>query len=929
MVEFSCPQPDEWQRFLLGKTPEPDAEQLERHLSGCPACQEATQALESSDPLLASVCRAIRKGEGLSLAVNEELIDQLCQLQPATNLSTVSSPPGTVPAAGPDDMADIADLFTPPEEPDELGRIGPYGILRVLGRGGMGIVFLAREQRPRRVVALKMLDAGSRGGRRGLERFRAESETLARLPHPNIVRVLAVGEHAGRPFFTTEYAEGGSLAQKLAVAPLPERAAAELTRTLAATVHAAHGQGIIHRDLKPSNVLLSAHGTPLIADFGLAKVLTPADPSTPFAGEPAQQETARQTRADAILGTPAYMAPEQAAGHSKEIGPAADVYALGAILYECLTGRPPFKAASLLETLEQVRSQEPVPPARLLPRLARDLQTICLKCLEKNPGRRYATARDLADDLDHFLAGRPIVARPVRAWERAWKWARRQPAAAALVAVSAAAVLAAVIGVVIHQAQLRQAAAQAQHERQVADERYQAARDTLAQILNELNNPRVAEVPGLHELRRQTLEHALAFYTKVQQESAPLDPVIQRDTAFIYADTALAQIVLAGQGDRAREHFERAVKLFDALPAGDRASPECRHKRAQCVGYLGLLSLRAGGNRAEGEERLRAANAALEQVVREQPGNGAWKDDLAWSEHQLGVFCRQWRQLPEALKHWQRAVALRTEVVRAHPQVDRYKLRLAETCINLSVLAGEMKIKEDPPALPRAIDLLRPLVERHPEILNYKTALGSAYVNAGQALRSDGKPREALKLLDQAVELAEAGLRQEPTHVETRLFAFNAHGARAQVHESQKDWRAAVRDWDRVVALDAQPNAWLRRLFRANALARAGEHARAADEALALAKQSEVPAEGRYNLACALALAVSAARADGKLPAEQRSTLAERYAGQAMRLLGQLAEQGYFRDGNRARLLDDDKDLKALRDRDDFRRLLKKHQTEK
>jgi tetratricopeptide (TPR) repeat protein len=343
------------------------------------------------------------------------------------------------------------------------------------------------------------------------------------------------------------------------------------------------------------------------------------------------------------------------------------------------------------------------------------------------------------------------------------------------------------------------------------------------------------------------------------------------------------------------------------------------------VGYLGLLNLRAGGAAALGEEKLRAANAALQQLVLEQPGNGKWKDDLAWTVHQLGLWCRQWGRRPEALGHWQRAVALRSEMVRAHPEVDGYKVRLAETCINLGVLASEMKIKEDPPALPRAIELLRPLVERHPEVLQYKTALGSAYVNAGLALRSGGKPREGLKLLDQAVELAEASLRQEPTHLETRLFAFNAHGARAQVHESLKDWRAAVRDWDRVVALDAQPNAWLRRLFRALALARGGEHARAAAETLALTKQSEVPADGRFNLACALALAVAAARADGKLPAERRNTLAERYAGQAVRLLGQLAEQGYFRDANHSRLLTDDEDLQTLRGRDDFRRLLDKH----
>jgi tetratricopeptide (TPR) repeat protein len=314
--------------------------------------------------------------------------------------------------------------FTPPPADPEPAVPG-YEVLAELGRGGMGVVYQAWQTGLGRVVALKMILAG--GGPEGKElgRFRTEAEAAARLQHPNIVQVHAVGDHDGRPYLALEYVDGGSLAQKLNRTPQPAREAAALLETLARAVHHAHQKGVVHRDLKPANVLLTADGTPKVADFGLAKVLVGA--------------RAEHTRSGSILGTPSYMAPEQAEGKVAQVGPAADVYALGAILYECLTGRPPFKAAEVLETLRQVVQDDPVPPRRLQPGVPRDLETVCLKCLQKEPRKRYASALDLADDLRRFLDGRPIQARPVPAWERAAKWARRRPAAAALLAVSAAA----------------------------------------------------------------------------------------------------------------------------------------------------------------------------------------------------------------------------------------------------------------------------------------------------------------------------------------------------------------------------------------------------------------------------------------------------------------------------------------------------------
>ena len=289
-----------------------------------------------------------------------------------------------------------------------------YEILAELGRGGMGVVYKALQVRAKRVVALKMILSSGHASRADLERFRIEGESIARLRHANVVQVFEVGEHEGRPFFALEYCENGSLADKLGGNPLPPREAAELVESVAHGIAAAHAKGVVHRDLKPANVLIDAAGQPKVTDFGLAKQIS-AD----------EEVDSGLTHTGSVMGTPSYMAPEQAWGETRQIGTSSDVYAVGAILYECLTGRPPFKGTSLADTLDQVRKREPVAPGQLVAKVPRDLETICLKCLRKEPAQRYASAEALADDLRRWRAGEPIVARPVGRGERAVKWVRR------------------------------------------------------------------------------------------------------------------------------------------------------------------------------------------------------------------------------------------------------------------------------------------------------------------------------------------------------------------------------------------------------------------------------------------------------------------------------------------------------------------------
>ncbi len=304
-----------------------------------------------------------------------------------------------------------------------LPLIAGYEVEGLIGRGGMGVVFRARHLRLNRKVALKMILAGAYAGARELAQFQREAEAVAALRHPNIVQIHDIGDSDGRPYFTMEYVEDGTLAQKLAGQPQPARPAAGLLAALAQAVQVAHDNGIVHRDLKPSNILLTAEGTPKISDFGLARRLN---------GE------SMVTHTGVVAGTPSYMAPEQARRNLGTVGSAADIYALGVILYEMLTGQPPFHSETAAETIQRMTSQEPIPPSRLCAKVPRDLEIICLKCLQKKPVQRYPTALSLAGDLERFLRGEAIEARPVGRAERARRWIQRNPTLSALVVTALA-----------------------------------------------------------------------------------------------------------------------------------------------------------------------------------------------------------------------------------------------------------------------------------------------------------------------------------------------------------------------------------------------------------------------------------------------------------------------------------------------------------
>jgi WD40 repeat protein/tRNA A-37 threonylcarbamoyl transferase component Bud32 len=321
-----------------------------------------------------------------------------------------------------DRIARLADELPTPlggrrRVPRRIRVFGDYESLEEIAQGGMGVVFKARQKSLNRTVAVKMVLAGSQASDSAVRRFRAEAEAVAQLQHPAIVSIYEVGEHEGQPYFSMEYVAGASLAELARRNPLPAREAAEYIRQAAVAVQFAHEHGVLHRDLKPSNLLLDASGQVRITDFGLAKHLADDD---------------RLTTTGEVLGTPSYMAPEQARGDRPHVGPQADVYALGAVLYELLTGRPPFHAATAVETLRQVQDADPVSLRQLNASVPRDLETIALRCLQKRPADRYGSAAELVADLGRYLRGEPILARPIGAVARFWRWCRRKPVVASL-----------------------------------------------------------------------------------------------------------------------------------------------------------------------------------------------------------------------------------------------------------------------------------------------------------------------------------------------------------------------------------------------------------------------------------------------------------------------------------------------------------------
>jgi serine/threonine-protein kinase len=879
------------------------------------------------------------------------------------------------------DLGWLADAGAP-VAPATLPAVPGYEIIGRLGRGGMGVVYKARQVKLDRLVALKMILRGPHATPQDLSRFRHEAEAVARIHHPQVVQIYEVGEHGGLPYLTLELVEGSSLDRELAGAPQLARAAAQLLETVARAAHHAHERGIVHRDLKPANILLHRKSDipkpnfeekdggnvsdfafrisdfdPKIADFGLAKRL---------------DLEAGPTQTGEILGTPCYMAPEQTYGKTlaHQVGPATDVYALGAILYEMLTGRPPFRGADPVDTLLQVQQSEPVPPRQLQPRVPRDLEIICLKCLHKETSRRYGSAGALADDLQRFLAGRPIHARPLGAVQRLGRWCKRKPALASLSAALILVVLGALAGLTWLWLDAEEQRRRAQAGEKEAQSNFNLAKEAVDGLYLLASDDPLFRSDAMLHARRLLLEKALPFYegfrsrrpgeaqTDVGGASnlcrlANILDVLGRKPealakfeqardiweklAAAHPETPQYQCGLArtynnfahlhrssGKPGPARQWCERSLAIWKKLTE---AHPEVAEYQAdQARTYVLLGHLQGGaGQQAAARKSYEQALAIQRKLANAHPGVADYQSDLAEIINVWGVGQMETGEWAAARKSYEQALAIREQLAAAHSEITLYQKSLGDTYNNL----GNLLLKtRDWAAARRRLEQARAvdeqLVAAHRAVMEYQIDLAATHVNLGLLCAATGRFQDSLPHFAKAISLLDAVRKKEPQNDTARIFLRNAHWARADTLAQAKHYSQAVPDCDRALTLDRgeQSQRTPIRVLRAVCLARAGNHSRAAAEANELAADKALAADAAYDLACVYSLASSAARKDSMLVRLDRDIVVKQYETRAVELLHKARAKGHFQIKESIDHMKKDSDLDPVRSREDFKKLL-------
>jgi eukaryotic-like serine/threonine-protein kinase len=732
----------------------------------------------------------------------------------------------------------------PPDRPALPG----YEILGELGRGGMGVVYLARQRSLGREVALKVLRGNGGPSRQSTTlRFLAEAEAVAAISHPHVVRVFEFGEATGQPFMTLEYCAGGSLADRFQAGLLPERLAATLVEKLARGVGAAHERGIVHRDLKPSNVLFDAAGEPKVADFGLAKRIDSFD----------------LTKTGDVFGTPAYMSPEQARGGSKFVGPPADVYALGIILYQAFTGTLPFASEDTVVLLQLVTSTSPVRPRERVKGISRDLETICLKCLEKEPHQRYATAAELADDLERFLSGQAVTARPIGSATRFVRWCRRNPAPATLLAGAIAVPAAAAIAFGIHTIKLRDAFdAKTAEERRTAAERdradanYRHAKQAVRGMLARLSDRRYVDIPRVKELHNAQAEDALAYFRSIATFRDDASQELRGDSA--QAELEAAKLCLAvGRRTEACEYADRARKVYIRLLDETPGNATYRFGRADAT----LTLVAATGHKGEKFDAAVQLNTEtlvlLDTLVADPSSPPGVAESRATVANNLGHAYYDAGRYAAAEPHFRDAYERRAKLA-AGRSVDRELTRqLAENALNLSAIFRQLgRPTEMAEFHHRAEASLDRLVAADPTDAAAVRSLAIERVNWSHTLIGEGKSDEAVESLTRMIPLLEALHRKEPADAKVRDALYRVHGTRGQLHEVHGSWDKALADTEKVVEFARSETKRFHQWFMNRTRLKAGDLKGALSEAneLLSAAKTGVPHQEIYFQAATCAM---------------------------------------------------------------------------
>ncbi len=827
-----------------------------------------------------------------------------------------------------------------------------FRILGELGHGGMGTVYKAWQVRLKRVVALKVIRTDAYAERGAAARFHAEAEAAARFQHPNIVQVFEVGEYAGMGYLVLEYAAGGGLDRRLAGLLQDARVSAQLIETLARAIHYAHQQGIVHRDLKPANVLLTEDGVPKISDFGLAKLLERDDGLT----QPGD-----------ILGTPSYMAPEQIRGFAHNIRPTADVYALGAILYEMLTGRPPFKGTTPMSTMEQVANQDPLSPSKLQRHTPRDLEIICLKCLEKEPRRRYATALELAEDLRRYLDRQPILARPTPPWERTWKWARRRPTAATALSSGVMGVALLLGGAFYYNARLRVAVRTAKNAEQtsVANARVAVEQRNLAlKAFNELVydvQEKLGQTPATRTVRQELLNTAIAGLDEIAQSTVGSAPDLSQAVAHQKLGDNFRII---GRSAQARRHYELSRRLAENLLAAAPNDIAVAQELYQAHMGLGLLNIAAKqygdaktefGRAAAIAESIAAALPQRDGAHRElieaylqlgrahsfaheyEPAKSCFQkmrdlseswasqdptshramDLLASSYRKLGDLKKFSRDYAGARRDYLDAIAIGRKLVAADPGEFEFKSHLAIALDDLAVVVKEQREFDTSRGLfLEAERLFTQLVESDPERMSSQLVLLNTQFNLAALERDDYQFARAAELFRAALNRL-LWLEREGRLEHGRGTFSNGNALESEIAVCEAAPRALV-DIEFARSRPVLLAARLLRL-RARSLADRKDLRQAAAAAHTLCTLTADDPDVLYNLARQLSLMIAELEASRwtDLPQQEHQALRGECADRATDLLVRAQERG-LRDVDR---LQSD-DLRALRPHKGYQALL-------
>jgi len=817
-------------------------------------------------------------------------------------------------------------------------QVAGFEILEVLGIGGMGIVYKARQVRLDRFVALKMIRAGAGARPQDLARFEAEAQAVAQIEHPNIIRIFEIGEYGGMPYCSLEFLAGGSLTKKIGGKPQPVDEAALTVEILANAMAVAHQHKIIHRDLKPANVLLAADGTLKITDFGLVKRL---------------EGDSSQTRSGTILGTPSYMAPEQARGETQIVGPAADQYALGAILYELLTGRPPFQGTSVLDTLDQVRNKEPVPPSQLQPRMHRDIETICLKALEKEPARRYADVAALAEDLRRYRAGEPIVARPVSEIERFWRWCLRNKLVAGLGSTAAAALLACVVvasssAVTVNRKNLALGQANenlkkandeadarrrdAEQKQQIAEAAALAASDQNVSLVTaegemmDVTEGRLRHVPELQDVREKVLDTALK---NLDGAAGAMDDLEQRGVQLDKKDKERNLRSLARASQRMGEHclsqnrfgdamkqYRRMDSIVEKLAAASPGDLRAQIQRGRSRRQLGHVLVQRLGDTEGGRQYLLQAIEIDRACLADHPDDDTCKSELANSLGQLAGAEMKLGHLQQAREIYREEVAVRetfSPQLANHYEARRELAGLYEKLAELSLRMNDLDEGRRLYAL--CASIREEVVAEKPAFWPAIYDLARSYNNAAFLRYPRGSdPAAARELHRRALALVEERAQADPASLETKsmLAEILYFDATCALHSG--DPAGAAASYRRCLEirkkLATEPAAKMPQVDLMVALARCGDHAEAAKIAEALMTNPPTDEHIYFQAACGYALSAGAAGND--------ATLIKRYTAAALDCLKKDKEKGW----TDVVTLETDPDLEPIRTDPAFKALL-------